>query len=71
MPRIGCVVGGLSIAPGMGEMLAQRILTETSDISLDLFALDRCSSDFKDDELVAACIDAYAHHYAEDYAAIG
>jgi glycine/D-amino acid oxidase-like deaminating enzyme len=67
----GCIVGGLSISPGMGEMLAQLILTGTSDIPLDLYAIDRFAPDFADDELVAACVDAYANHYSEDYAAIG
>ena len=67
----GCVVGGLSIAPAMGEMLAQVILTGQSEIPLDLFAVDRFAPDFDDNELVAACIDAYAHHYSEDYAALG
>ena len=67
----GCIVGGLSISPGMGEMLAQLILTGTSDIPLDIFSLSRFSPDFNEDELVEACVDAYAHHYSEDYAAIG
>jgi glycine/D-amino acid oxidase-like deaminating enzyme len=67
----GCIVGGLSISPGVGEMLAQLILTGTSEIPLDLYAIDRFSPDFADDALVEACVDAYAHHYAEDYAAIG
>ncbi len=67
----GCIVGGLSIAPGVGEMLAQLILTGTSDIPLDLYAINRFASDFEDAELVEACVDAYAHHYSEDYAAIG
>ena len=31
----GCIVGGLSISPGMGEMLAQVILTGSSEIPLD------------------------------------
>ena len=31
----------------------------------------RFSPDFDEDELVEACVDAYAHHYSEDYAAIG
>jgi glycine/D-amino acid oxidase-like deaminating enzyme len=66
----GCIVGGLSISPGVGEMLAQLILTGTSDIPLDLYAIDRFAPDFKDDELVEACMNAYAHHYSEDYAAI-
>ncbi|MGH2614705.1 MAG: NAD(P)/FAD-dependent oxidoreductase [Thermomicrobiales bacterium] len=67
----GCCVGGLSISPGMGEMLAQLILTGTSDIPLDLFSISRFSPDFAERELVEACIDAYAHHYLEDYALAG
>lgn len=52
-------------------MLAQRILAGSSDIPLDLYAIDRFAPDFDDEQLVEACVDAYAHHYAEDYAAIG
>jgi 4-methylaminobutanoate oxidase (formaldehyde-forming) len=66
----GCIVGGLSISPGMGEMLAQLILTGTSEIPLDLYSVSRFSPDFNEDELVEACVDTYAHHYSEDYAAI-
>ncbi|MBA3451241.1 MAG: FAD-binding oxidoreductase, partial [Chloroflexia bacterium] len=66
----GCVVGGLSIAPGMGEMLAQLILTGSSDIPLDIFSIARFAPDFSEEELVAACVEAYAHHYAEGYAAL-
>jgi 4-methylaminobutanoate oxidase (formaldehyde-forming) len=67
----GCIVGGLSIAPGMGENLAQLILTGRSDIPLDLYAVSRFAADFSDEDLVDACVDAYAHHYAVDYAALG
>ena len=66
----GCVVGGLSISPGIGEMLAQLILTGASEIPLDLYSVSRFSPDFNEDELIEACVDAYAHHYSEDYAAI-
>ena len=66
----GCVVGGLSISPGIGEALAQVILTGTSDIPLDIFSITRFSPDFNEAELVDACVDAYAHHYSEDYAAL-
>jgi glycine/D-amino acid oxidase-like deaminating enzyme len=66
----GCIVGGLSISPGVGEALAQVILTGTSEIPLDIFAITRFSQDFDEAELVDACVDAYAHHYSEDYAAI-
>jgi hypothetical protein len=64
-------VGGLSISPGMGEMLAQLILTGTSEIPLDLYSVSRFAPDFNEDELVEACVKAYTHHYSSDYAAIG
>lgn len=67
----GCIVGGLSISPGLGENLAQLILTGRSDIPLDLFSITRFASDFDEEELVEACVDAYAHHYSVDYAALG
>lgn len=66
----GCIVGGLSISPGIGEALAQVILTGTSDIPLDIFAITRFAQDFDEAELVDACVDTYAHHYSEDYAAL-
>jgi len=66
----GCVVGGLSISPGMGEAMAQLILTGTSDIPLDIFAITRFAQEFDEVELVEACVDAYAHHYSDDYAAL-
>lgn len=66
----GCVVGGLSISPGMGEAMAQLILTGTSDIPLDIFAITRFAREFDEAELVEACVDAYAHHYSDDYAAL-
>lgn len=66
----GCIVGGLSIAPGMGEALAQVILTGASDVPLDIFSIARFAQDFDEAELVDACVDAYAHHYSEDYAAL-
>jgi glycine/D-amino acid oxidase-like deaminating enzyme len=65
----GCCVGGLSIAPAIGEMLAQVILTGTSDIPLDLMTIDRFAPDLAEDELVAACVRSYAHHYGEGWEA--
>ncbi|MFT4037797.1 MAG: hypothetical protein QM692_06425, partial [Thermomicrobiales bacterium] len=66
----GCIVGGLSISPGVGEALAQVILTGESDVPLDIFAITRFSPDFDEAQLVDDCVDAYAHHYSEDYAAL-
>ena len=52
------------------EALAQVILTGASDIPLDIFAITRFSQEFGEAELIDACVDAYAHHYSEDYAAL-
>jgi glycine/D-amino acid oxidase-like deaminating enzyme len=67
----GCCVGGLSICPAVGEMLAQLILTGTSDIPLDILSITRFASDFSDEVLVAACLHSYAHHYAEGWETAG
>jgi glycine/D-amino acid oxidase-like deaminating enzyme len=64
----GCCVGGLSVAPAIGELLAQLITTGATDIPLDLFAIDRFAAGFPSDaDLVARCVDSYAHHYAEGW----
>ena len=63
----GCCVGGLSISPGVGEMLAQLILTGASDIPLDLLSITRFTPDFSDEALLADCVYSYAHHYAEGW----
>lgn len=61
----GCCVGGLSVAPAIGELLAQLIATGTSDIPLDSLAIDRFAPGFPSEaDLVARCVDSYAHHYA-------
>lgn len=67
----GCCVGGLSISPAIGEMLAQLILTGTSSIPLDIMSIDRFSPDVSDETLVADCVYSYAHHYAEGWEATG
>lgn len=66
----GCCVGGLSISPGMGEMVAERIITGESAIPLASMAIDRFAGASADDAaLEAACLHAYAHHYAEGWQA--
>ena len=37
---------------------------------LDIFAITRFAQEFDEAELVEACVDAYAHHYSDDYAAL-
>ncbi|HET7092771.1 MAG TPA: FAD-binding oxidoreductase [Thermomicrobiales bacterium] len=64
----GCCVGGLSVAPAIGESLAQLIATGASDIPLDILSIDRFAAGFASDaDLVARCVDSYAHHYAEGW----
>lgn len=67
----GCCVGGLAISPAVGEMLAQVILTGSSAISLDLMAIERFAVDMPEQELVAACVHSYAHHYGEGWETAG
>lgn len=61
----GCCVGGLSISPAVGQMLAELIVHGESSIPLDALAMSRFGPEFADDvALRAACIDTYAHQYA-------
>ena len=60
----GCCVGGLSISPALGEMLAQWIVDgeppiDVSDISPDRFV----GRELPEDELRERCRAAYANHY--------
>jgi len=61
----GCCVGGLSISPALGEMLAKWIVDgeppiDVSDISPDRFV----GRELPEDELRERCRAAYANHYS-------
>jgi glycine/D-amino acid oxidase-like deaminating enzyme len=61
----GCCVGGLSISPALGEVLAQWIVDgeppiDVSDISPDRFV----GPELPEDELRERCRAAYANHYS-------
>lgn len=61
----GCCVGGLSISPAVGQVLAELILTGTPSIPLDALSIDRFSEELADDDrLEAACVRTYTHQYA-------
>jgi glycine/D-amino acid oxidase-like deaminating enzyme len=61
----GCCVGGLSISPAIGQMLAELILTGTSSIPLDGLAITRFGPELEDERrLREAAIATYAHQYA-------
>jgi glycine/D-amino acid oxidase-like deaminating enzyme len=60
----GCCVGGLSISPAVGELLAQWIVDGKPPMDLGLMAPDRFKSAYDVEEtLRAACRRRYAHHY--------
>jgi len=61
----GCCVGGLSISPALGEMLAEWIVAgeppiDVSDISPDRFV----GHELPEDELRERCRATYANHYS-------
>ena len=61
----GCCVGGLSISPAIGEVLAGWILTGTPSMDLALLAPDRFGADDQVEErLRAECLWRYAHQYS-------
>jgi len=61
----GCCVGGLSISPAVGEVLAGWIVTGEPAIDLSLCAPDRFGPEYAaDDRLADACRWQYAHHYS-------
>jgi len=62
----GCCVGGLSIAPAIGEVLAEWILSGRPPMDLSALAPGRASADLRPEErLREACRDQYSHHYWE------
>jgi len=66
----GCCVGGLSISPIVGQLLAELIVTGASSEPLDGMSIERFGTAVASDELLeAACIRTYAHQYAIGWSA--
>jgi glycine/D-amino acid oxidase-like deaminating enzyme len=62
----GCCVGGLSIAPAIGEVLAEWIVSGKSPMNLSPLAPGRARSDLQSEELLKeACRVQYSRHYWE------
>jgi len=61
----GCCVGGLSIAPAIGEVLAAWIIDETPPMDLSPLAPGR-EKGIAEELLRAACRLQYAHHYWQE-----
>ncbi len=61
----GCCVGGLSISPAVGQMLAELIVHGESSIPLDGLRMDRFGPEVASDvELRAAAITTYVRQYS-------
>lgn len=61
----GCNVGGLSIAPALGEQLAQMIVEGQTSFDLSRMSPSRFSVDLSEAELQEKCRDRYAHYYTK------
>ncbi|HEX2037119.1 MAG TPA: FAD-binding oxidoreductase [Chloroflexota bacterium] len=61
----GCCVGGLTISPAVGEVLAEWIVAGEPPLDLSLLAPGRFSPQFESDsQLAAAARQRYARHYS-------
>jgi 4-methylaminobutanoate oxidase (formaldehyde-forming) len=61
----GCCVGGLTIAPAIGAVLADWIVTGQAPVDMTLMAPARfAGADLPDDRLKEECFWRYAHHYS-------
>jgi glycine/D-amino acid oxidase-like deaminating enzyme len=61
----GCCVGGLSISPAVGAVLADWVVEGTPPLDLSPLRLGRFDTLAQNEEaLCAACLWRYAHHYA-------
>jgi glycine/D-amino acid oxidase-like deaminating enzyme len=59
----GCCVGGLSIAPALGELLAEWIVHGDPSMDVSFMAPDRLATGLPEDKLRELCKLHYAHHY--------
>ncbi len=63
----GCCVGGLSISPAVGTLLADWIVEGTPALDVSSLRLDRFGPAMQSEEgLRAACLWRYAHHYSAE-----
>ncbi|WP_321926793.1 FAD-binding oxidoreductase [Burkholderia sp. BCC1998] len=60
----GCNVGGLSISPVLGELLADWIVTGKSSMELSRMAPARFLSDLPESDIVEQCRQKYANYYS-------
>jgi glycine/D-amino acid oxidase-like deaminating enzyme len=62
----GCCVGGLSISPAVGEVLADWVVDGAPPFDMSPLSLTRFGAELADDDrLRAECLWRYAHHYSD------
>ncbi len=59
----GCCVGGLSMSPALGELLAEWIVQGRPSMDVSLMAPDRLATGLPENELRELCRLHYSHHY--------
>lgn len=63
----GCCVGGLSISPAVGAVLADWVVEGAPSVDISLLRLDRFGTSMQSEEkLREACLWRYAHHYSSE-----
>src|SRR5207244_11007422 len=63
----GCCVGGLSISPAVGEVLADWIVEGKPRLDMSSLRLNRFGPEVDTEErLRRACLWRYAHHYSSE-----
>jgi glycine/D-amino acid oxidase-like deaminating enzyme len=63
----GCCVGGLSISPAVGEVLADWIVDGAPGLDLSPLSLSRFGPELdSEDRLRETCLWRYAHHYSDE-----
>ncbi len=60
----GCNVGGFSIAPALGEQLAQWIVEGHPSEDLSRMSPNRFAIDLSESSLIEKCRERYAHYYS-------
>jgi 4-methylaminobutanoate oxidase (formaldehyde-forming) len=63
----GCCVGGLSISPAVGEVLADWVVDGEPPLDLASLSLSRFGAELASEQrLREACLWRYAHHYSDE-----
>jgi len=63
----GCCVGGLSISPAIGEVLADWVVDGAPPMDLSSLSLSRFGPELESEQrLRDACLWRYAHHYSDE-----